>query len=53
MSTDERGVAIDLSGSVKLRLTGPDALRYLNGQVSTSHLTSRLTAPSVPLASSR
>lgn len=34
MSTEERGGAIDLSSNVKLRLTGPDALRYLNGQVS-------------------
>jgi len=29
-----RGGALDLSRSVKLRLTGPDALRYLNGQVT-------------------
>ena len=28
------GGALDLSRSVKLRLTGPDAQRYLNGQVS-------------------
>jgi folate-binding protein YgfZ len=28
------GGLLDLSSSVKLRLTGPDALRYLNGQVS-------------------
>lgn len=29
-----RGGAVDLSRSVKLRLSGPDALRYLNGQVT-------------------
>ena len=29
-----RGGAMDLSAAVKLRLSGPDAQRYLNGQVS-------------------
>ncbi|MES2705934.1 MAG: hypothetical protein V4726_04955 [Verrucomicrobiota bacterium] len=28
------GAARDLSGGVRLRLTGPDAVRYLNGQVT-------------------
>ena len=31
---ESRGGAVDLSRCVKLRLTGPDALRYLNGQVT-------------------
>lgn len=31
---EANGGMIDLSRGVKLRLTGPDALRYLNGQVS-------------------
>jgi folate-binding protein YgfZ len=39
LTTDEwqrlqSGGAADLSSAVKLRLTGPDALRYLNGQVT-------------------
>ncbi|MDB6135686.1 MAG: putative aminomethyltransferase [Verrucomicrobiales bacterium] len=30
----ENGAARDLSGGVRLRLSGPDAVRYLNGQVT-------------------
>ena len=30
----ERGLFFDLSPRVKLRITGPDALRFLNGQIS-------------------
>src|SRR5436190_16793445 len=31
---ESSGGLMDLSGCVKLKVTGPDALRYLNGQVS-------------------